>query len=351
MLFFKPNPEKLARKKDVVGLLRLLASREGELRHSAKYYLRQDNLKPTVIPHLIRALSDPSVSADAAALLGDHQAHEAVDNLVSALKSTDQETRRQAAGALSKMYSHEVRYRNIQPLVDAALGPEPDIRRDAIRAIYYCADPRAFDAFCANLSDSEVGWYAAIGLRELGDPRAVGPLTQALADSNARLREWAGSALTKIGNDGALAALLNYARSVDKPSTEILANIASFEMEPATDFLIGQGHWHRLWPKHKLLVFRSEDRCRRVGEFIAKSISVERYSRVEHYEFLAAIVREQGAAVDQQTLMMVVGLQPPKAGWADEGYEAEQAVDDHAREQAHKRLIETANTELHRRRL
>src|SRR5712692_10495040 len=158
MLFFKPNPEKLAKKRDVVGLLRLLASSDRDLRYKASYYLGQSDLKQTAIPHLIRVLSDHSVSADAARLLGRHGATEAVDSLVSALNSSDQQTRREAAAALSKMHSPRIPYKDIQPLLDAALGSELDIRRDAIRAIFHCRDPRAFEAFCANITDSTVGW-------------------------------------------------------------------------------------------------------------------------------------------------------------------------------------------------
>jgi hypothetical protein len=105
-----------------------------------------------------------------------------------------------------------------------------------------------------------------------------------------------------------------------------------------------------LWPKHKLIVLRSRDRCQRVADLIAKSISQEKYSRRENYEFLTAIVREHGLAVQEETLRTILGLQPPKPGWADSGYEAEQRADDRARERAHQALIETADAELGRRR-
>jgi hypothetical protein len=66
-MFFKPNPEKLAKKGDVVGLLRLLRrSKRDPLRGKAAFYLGKRDLRQAAIPHLIRALSDPSVSADAA---------------------------------------------------------------------------------------------------------------------------------------------------------------------------------------------------------------------------------------------------------------------------------------------
>ena len=346
MLFFKPNLKKLAKKRDVVRLLHLLASSKRELRNEAKYYLELNDLRRAAIPHLIRALSDPSVSADAAELLGRHRAMEAIDSLVSALKSSDPQTRRQAAAALSNMQYPNITYKDIQPLLDAALGSDLDIRRDAVRAIYECRDPRSLEALCANVTDSEVGQYAVIGLRELRDPRAVGVLTRALSSGHAGLWEHAAQALAAIGNDAALAALLHYARSTDMLPAEILSNIADFEMEPATDFLVEQGHWHYLWPKHKLLVLLSRDRCRRVAELIARSISGESHSRLESYELLTAILRQQGAAVDEETLRMIDGLQPPKAGRADG---AGQVAADRGRAEAYQRLLEATSTELRRR--
>ena len=417
-MFFKPNPEKLAKKGNVVGLLRLLRrSQRDPLRYKAEYYLGQRDLRQAAIPHLIRALSDPSlsadaatllgkhgateavdglvlalknpdqqtrhaavralgksdlkqavvprlivalsdpsVSADAARLLGEHRATEAVDGLVSALKSSDQQTRRQAVAALSKMSSPKITYKDIQPLLDAAIGPELDIRRDAVRALHHCRDPRVFDAFCANVSDSEVagvGWYAVVGLGELRDPRAVGPLTHALRTGPGIRWQHADDvfqAFRKIGNDAALAALLSFA-DVPSPSTKILDNIAAFEMEPATDFLLNHGHWgYLVRPKQRPLVLKNRDRCHRVAELLAKSIPKEKYPREESYEFLASIVQEQGAAVDEETLRTIVSLQPPKAGWADEGYEDVQAAADRARDEAYKRLLDAANTEVRRRR-
>ena len=143
-MFFKPNPEKLAKKRDVVGLLRLLGSDDRDLRREASYHLGQGDLKQSAIPYLMRALSDHSLSADAARLLGSYGATEAIDSLVSALNSSDQQTRREAAAALGKMPSPNIHYKDIQPLLDAALCSEPDIRQHAIPVPSTIAVTRAF---------------------------------------------------------------------------------------------------------------------------------------------------------------------------------------------------------------
>src|SRR5579863_7628741 len=104
----------MGKKGDVAGLLRLLGSSDGHLRSEARFYLGvnlgRSDLKQAAISHLIRALSDPSVSAGVAELLGYYKVTEAIDSLVSALKSSDQETRQKAAAALRKMQSPRIIY-------------------------------------------------------------------------------------------------------------------------------------------------------------------------------------------------------------------------------------------------
>ena len=328
-----------------------------DLRRDARWELiTRNELKGIAVPHLIRALSDPSLSAAAAEILGSYSAIDATDALVFALKSPDQRTRRCAAAALSKMHekhTYKTKYKEIQPLLDAALGSDPDIRRDAVRAMYRCRDPRAYEAFSANVTDPEVGGCAVAALGELRDPRAVPLLTQVLASPLATV---AVSALSRIGNDAALTALLNCAGSSDaatRHSMDFVGKICLFDAEAATDFLVEEKAWTLLWaqPQQKLRVLGSPDRCRRVAEFIAKQFSEAKYPHLEEaaYEFLIAIVREQGAAIDDNTLKTIVGLQPPRSGWADEGYEEIQAAINRARTEAHRHLLDAANAELDRR--
>src|SRR5205085_10854102 len=119
----------------------------------------------------------------------------------------------------------------------------------------------------ANVTDPQVGWYAAGGFGKLRDPRAVGPLTQALTSGlqarDIKLLRTSGEALAKTGNEAALAALLNYAKSTNEPDYDILKNIATFEMDLATDFFVEQGRWSYLinrWQRPPVL--RSPLRCR-----------------------------------------------------------------------------------------
>jgi HEAT repeat protein len=196
---------------------------------------------------------------------------------------------------------------------------------------------------------------AATALGQIGGPGATEALAAAMNDAEPYVIHAVALALAKIGSDVALAAVLHYAKSVANPSDHILRSIARFEMEPAMDFLIERGErcvglWEALKsPKHKLLLLRSRDRCRRVAQLIAKSIAEVPYSREETYEFLTTIMQEQGATVDAETLNTIVGLQPPKAGRADEGYEKIQDAADRARNEAYRCLLKAAITELQRR--
>lgn len=111
----------------------------------------------------------------------------------------------------------------------------------------------------------------------------------------------------------------------------------------------------RLYERGDLRAFEAfcanntDPRCERIAKLITESLSVERYSRVEGYDFLTAIVRRRGAAIDELTLQAIVRLQPPKAGWADEGYEKEQEGADRARTEAHRRLLDASDAEVLRR--
>ncbi len=104
---------------------------------------------------------------------------------------------------------------------------------------------------------------------------------------------------------------------------DFVGKISLLDAEAASDFLVEEKAWTLLWarPQQKLRVLGSADRCRRVAEFIASQVSEAKYSYVAAYEFLAAIVREQGAAVDDKTRKTIVHFQPPPSGWDDEGYE------------------------------
>jgi HEAT repeat protein len=68
-------------------------------------------------------------------------------------------------------------------------------------------DPRAVPALVDALKDPTISWIAAESLGELGDPRAVQPLTDALNSNEKWLRRNAAIALGRIGDPAAKAPL------------------------------------------------------------------------------------------------------------------------------------------------
>ncbi|HYI97216.1 MAG TPA: HEAT repeat domain-containing protein [Bryobacteraceae bacterium] len=316
----------------------------------AKACLKQRDLRQTAIPHLILALSDTSMAADAAELLGYHVVTEAVRSLVSALKSADQRTRLQAARALMVISSTEkITYEEVQPLIDAALGSEHEIRRYAVQSIARFPDIRTLEALCANVKDPIVGEYAVVGLGNLRDPRAIGALAKVLTP-NSSITSKAVCALREIGGDSALETLLHHAKSAETVSRELCDCIATFVKEPATEFLIQHGAWRCLWPAHKLLVLSSRHRCQRLAEFVLTSISRgERYSMLLGAQILTAILREQGGALEDHLIRNILMLEEPAPGWADPGYEEEQWRADAENRAAYYDLIKAANAETDRR--
>jgi len=136
------------------------------------------NIKDTrVVKLLIQALHDNNWgnrrrrAANALGELGDKSA---VEPLIQALKESDVQIRRAAAGALEKVGNAE-----------------------AVEAI---GDSRAVEYLIQALMDKEedVRWYSAMALGEIGDQRALEPLTQALRDKSEIVRQYAQDALKKM---------------------------------------------------------------------------------------------------------------------------------------------------------
>ena len=105
-------------------------------------------------------------------------------------------------------------------------------------------------------------WYGALPSRRFAACRArstspsnapVGPLSRALNTSDDLWEiEIAVRGLSKIANGAALAVVLSYAKSAKSVvMSSFVDDIASFQMEPATEFLLKKREWRSLWPKHK----------------------------------------------------------------------------------------------------
>jgi len=77
---------------------------------------------------------------------------------------------------------------------------DPEVRKNAAKALGKIKDPRAVEPLIATLKDkdSDVRWHAARALEKIQDPRAVEPLIATLKDKDSEVRWHAAEALEKI---------------------------------------------------------------------------------------------------------------------------------------------------------
>lgn len=123
---------------------------------------------PAIVPKVLTGLNHPSewVRLNAATLLGDLEATEAVPALIELL--------------------HD---------------PEFIVREAAVTALAAIGDPRAIDPLIDRLHDSwhDVRQAAAYVLGQFGDERVVWPLVEALADEDYEVQDNAIGALQELG--------------------------------------------------------------------------------------------------------------------------------------------------------
>jgi HEAT repeat protein len=134
-----------------------------------------------------------------------HIGAEALDALVTALKTPDVDVRKFIVDILGDMKDP----RAVPNLITLLDDPDENIRVAAAEALGKIKDRRAVDALLPCLTRSDQSWLdyaAAEALGEIGDERALGPLLTALGRSS--LREPVLESLGKIGNLNTLAPLI-----------------------------------------------------------------------------------------------------------------------------------------------
>jgi HEAT repeat protein len=228
MFFFKPNVEKMEKKRNVEGLIKALEHKDPNVRKAAAKALGRIGDKRAVEP-LIKALSDSDweVRAAAAKALGKLGDLRAVEPLITALKDETIAVRECAAEALGKIGDS----RAVEPLISALKDEFWAVRKAAVDALAKIGDARAFEplsSLCRKERDGEVSaaiWtalreidapvdvllaglknelslireYCVKKLAETGDPKAVEPLISMLRDETSSVRKAAARALDKLG--------------------------------------------------------------------------------------------------------------------------------------------------------
>lgn len=210
MAIFGPNPQRMARKGDVAGLLGLLRGSDETLRDQA---------------------------ADALAGMG----RPAVDALVTLLRQprapfTDDTWR----WGVSRTATHAL-VRMPEPPVADLLGwledDEYDIREVAVDALGEIGDKRAVEPLMRVLERHDGPSRGAIrALGELGDIRAVEPIIPFLRVRDALTRQIAAQALGRLGDRRAIDPLVAAVKDKDKDVREAAAEaLRRFDDDRATE--------------------------------------------------------------------------------------------------------------------
>jgi len=165
--FFKPDIEKMEKRKDVRGLIGALKNDDNDIRRTAVIAL--GNLRDAV----------------------------AVEPLIRMLQDGDWGIRYRAAMALGEIGD----VRAVEPLVEALKDEDAEVRMHALKALRRIGDPRAVESLAGMLKekDKAVRLEAVVALGETSDARVVNPLIQMLKDEEIEIRRAAKEALRRIG--------------------------------------------------------------------------------------------------------------------------------------------------------
>lgn len=149
------------------------------------------------VPHLIKILFDPDQTFYVVIALGEIGDKSAIIPLIQVLKNKKykENIRSLAANALGKIREPSV----LEPLFDAA-------KEFTIVEAFFNFGVGAVPSLIEALKDEKLRWSASIALGEIGDNRAVTPLSNILNDKNPNVRSVSATALAKLG---AVKELLN----------------------------------------------------------------------------------------------------------------------------------------------
>ena len=247
------------------GLVEMLRDEDPEVRHRAREVLQR--LGPEAIEYKRKALKsrDAETRRKAAETLGEIGDPRALKPLTKALRDRDQSVREAAWRALVKLgeVSTEVLRREpggVDRLIKALRDRDPMVRRGAVQTLGEIENERVREGVVQRLGDQnprvrEVAWKACVrygpavvdrlmewmndnqvspearvaaihALGDIGDPRAVDPLVEAL--SAPRIRDTAWSALATIGPvavERLMNALQDTRTEVRRAAAELLGKI------------------------------------------------------------------------------------------------------------------------------
>ncbi|MDH5362206.1 MAG: HEAT repeat domain-containing protein, partial [Aigarchaeota archaeon] len=234
MPLFRPNIEKMEKKRDLKGLIRALDHKDSVIKSRAVDALVRIGT-PAVGP-VIEALRNEGdgVRWELVVTLRRIGDARAVEPLVQALKDEDRRVRHEAVQALGEIGDA----RALEPLAEALKDAHNTVRMSAADALGTIGDARAVEPLFQSVwdEDERARERAAEALGKMGE-KAVAFLVQALKGENREARERAVSALNKIGwqpRDDAERAhyLVTRAPELGKKEWDQLAQIGEPAVEP-----------------------------------------------------------------------------------------------------------------------
>jgi hypothetical protein len=139
---------------------------------------------------------------------------------------------------------------SVEPLIKACGKQDVETQRKVLRALGEMKDRRAIPCMAASLKDenTNVRMLAAWGLGQMGEP-ALKPLLAELADKGSPGRSDAAFALGKINQPQAIGPLIDALKETDpdlrKESAKALSRITG------QDFGESPGEWQKWWEQNK----------------------------------------------------------------------------------------------------
>ncbi len=206
MKLFKPNIQRLAKKKNVRALIKVLKDSGWD---TSILLAAVSALGEMSDLQAVEALkdSDSGVRQAAAATLGQLGYTRAVEPLLVALEDNGSRVREQAAAALVSLG-----WRPVDETQSALLAVA---QRDWDRAV--SLGSAAVEPLVTAIRDnnSQVRVQAAEALGRLGDPRAVEPLIEVLKDIGSAVSQAAFRALRRIGDPRGVDAIKDYQHATE----------------------------------------------------------------------------------------------------------------------------------------
>jgi HEAT repeat protein len=160
----------------------------------------------SAVESLVNALQSGHelVKVKAAYVLGKIKAEKGVTPLIKLIEDQNLMVRDEAAVALSRINSEKA----IQPLLELLKNKNSHIREEVVWILGELRVKTVVEPLIQALSDTDMGWMAAVSLGKIGDESAVEPLITYINSDNIEARRSAAWALVRIRSEASVEPLV-----------------------------------------------------------------------------------------------------------------------------------------------